>query len=117
MLCANADELPTHLYCVSHFSSSSRVRETNKALLTRPVPKAERAARGSSSSHKAPQLCQGDVQLQLCTNTLTKKNHQCRSNAAQEAHRGGLTRTTNSVPDTAVPVSLRRERIKLPPLL
>lgn len=94
-----------HTCIVSHFSSSSRVRETNKVLPTRPV----------QFIPHSPQLCQGDVQLQLCTNTFTKKSYQCTSTTAQETHRASLTPTTNLAPDAAVPVSLRQERMQTAP--
>lgn len=112
MLCANADELPTHLYC---FTLQLVIQSTRNQHSTpnQTRPKAEHAARGSSLSHTAPQLCQADVQLY--TNTFTKKNYQGTSNTAQEAHRASLTPTTNLVPDTAVPPSLRWERMETAP--
>lgn len=76
MLCANADELPTRLYCFT-------LQFVTQSTRNQPSTPSQTRSKGSSFSHTAPQLCQGDAQLQLCT--FTKKNHQCTSNTAQEA--------------------------------
>lgn len=104
MLCANADELPTHLYCfaLQFVIQSTRNQQSSPNQTCSVYP-------------TQPSAVSGDVQLQLCTNTFTKKNHQCTSTTAQEVHRASLTPTTNLAPDAAVPVSLRQERMQTAP--
>lgn len=112
MLCANADELPTHLYCFTlQFVTQSTRNQPSTPSQTRS--KAEPAARGSNFSHTAPQLCQGDAQLQLCT--LIKRTISEHLTQPREPTEVALLPPQIWSPDTAVPMSLRWERMQTAP--